>query len=167
MAGDVVTAGTAETDVTQVPEADERVASGADMPATAKSRPDQDQAPAARPRRGKGGKGKTSAEPSAAELSDAADYGPDASEAAEPVPGEPDSGLGGPDARPGKGTQNRSNRVAVSRAARRAAQPLDRPWVDRWPRLLPTSRRVRPRCDAGWPGWARPAAAGSTRCWSR
>jgi guanosine-3',5'-bis(diphosphate) 3'-pyrophosphohydrolase len=107
VAGDVVTAGTAETDVTQVPEADERVASGADMPATEKSRSDQDQAPPARPRRGKGGKGKASADAATAG-SDAGGYGPDASAAAEPVPGESDSGPGGPDAPADEGAQNRS-----------------------------------------------------------
>ena len=107
MAGDVVTAGTAETDVTQVPEADERVASGADMPATAKSRPGQDQAPAARPRRGKGGKGKTGDDAAATE-SDPTAHGPDAIDAAEPVPGEPDSGPGDPTAPLDEGSQNRS-----------------------------------------------------------
>jgi guanosine-3',5'-bis(diphosphate) 3'-pyrophosphohydrolase len=124
VAGDVVTAGTAETDVTQVPEADERVASGADMPATAKSRPGQDQAPATRPRRGKGGKGKTGDDDATAEP-DATAHGPDAIDAAEPVPGEPDPGPGDPAAPVDEGSQNRSKGDKKG-AARTGSRPSRR-----------------------------------------
>jgi GTP diphosphokinase / guanosine-3',5'-bis(diphosphate) 3'-diphosphatase len=58
VAGDVATAGAAETDVTQVPEADERVAAGDGMPGAPESGDGQ---PPAKPRRSKGARAKPAA----------------------------------------------------------------------------------------------------------
>ncbi len=113
MAGDVAMAGTAGTDVTQVPEADERVAAGAGLPEAPESHtPDQPaaerQTPQARPRKGKGAKGGKSGAAAAVAEPEVNGQVQAAGEAAEPVPGEPDSEPADPGAPADEAAQTRS-----------------------------------------------------------
>jgi guanosine-3',5'-bis(diphosphate) 3'-pyrophosphohydrolase len=143
VAGDVAMAGTAGTDVTQVPEADERVASGAglpeapesqapDQPAAEQQTPEQQtpeqQTPEARPRKGKGAKGGKSGAAAAVAEPEVSGQVQAADDAAEPVPGEPDSEPGDPDAPVDESSQTSQTRSKGDKkgAARTGPRPSRR-----------------------------------------
>jgi len=122
VAGDVATAGAAESDVTQVPGADEGVTSATGAPDAQVSGPDQQDAPAgqqppARPRTGKGPRSR----PAAAQA-DAAANGHD--QAAEEDAEDPGPATGDGDAAAGDATSNRSkgDKKGASRAGPRPSR---------------------------------------------